>query len=145
MATVVSLDSPQAVLDYLNTITLPAVWDVLDKGGKYTVIDDLGAGVFAVDTYDNEDALETALAASIMHDIPVWAACSEALMRKWEPPDTVESLVIFADNDINFIGQMAANMLAHAMFERGISISVLTPDFSGEDFNDVLIDSLSDV
>ena len=91
------------------------------------------------------EGIETALAASIMHDIPVWAACSEALMRKWEPPDTVESLVIFADNDINFIGQMAANMLAHAMFERGISISVLTPDFSGEDFNDVLIDSLSDV
>ena len=42
MATVVTLYSPQAVLDYLNSITLPAEWWVIDKGGRINVLDDTG-------------------------------------------------------------------------------------------------------
>ncbi len=62
MATVVTLNSPQQVLDYLNSITLPAVYDVIDKGGKYTVIDNI-AGVYTITTVNDETELETALAA----------------------------------------------------------------------------------
>jgi len=63
MATVVSFDSPRQVLAFLNSITLPSVYAVIDKGSRYTIIDDLGAGSFAVTTHFDEDKLLDALAA----------------------------------------------------------------------------------
>jgi len=65
MATVATFNSPQEVVDYLNSITLPASWFIIDKGAKYTVIDELGVNNYSVVTVDGEDELETALAAAV--------------------------------------------------------------------------------
>ncbi len=65
MATVVTLKSPQAVLDYLNTIVFPTVGDIVDKGGKYTLTDEVSPGVFTVITYDGEDTLSNAIDAAV--------------------------------------------------------------------------------
>ena len=70
MANVTRLQSPQELLDYLNSITLPVGgfftegsiastgWDVIDTGGKYTVIEDTP---FKVTTVDSDADLLTFL------------------------------------------------------------------------------------
>ena len=61
MATVVTLNSPDEVLDYLNSITLPVEWEVIDKGARYTAIDEVGAQAFTVVTFHDEAKLLAAL------------------------------------------------------------------------------------
>ncbi len=63
MATVVTLNSPQALLDYLNSITIPTNpnWGVIDKGGKYTIIVNTG-GILDVVTHSSQQALEDFIA-----------------------------------------------------------------------------------
>jgi putative DNA primase/helicase len=46
------------------------------------------------------EGIETALSASMLHELPVWAALNTSLLTKFTPPDGVERLVIFADRDI---------------------------------------------
>ena len=58
------------------------------------------------------EGIETALAASIIHRIPVWATLSAGALTKWEPPLGVRSVVIFADLDATFTGQTSAYQLA---------------------------------
>jgi len=63
MATAVTLYSPQEVVDYLNSITLPAEWWVIDKGARITVIDDKGSE-WAVETLFDETAVLPVIAAA---------------------------------------------------------------------------------
>lgn len=65
MATAISFRSPQQLLDYINSITLPAEWRIIDKGAKFTVIDETSTGVFSVFTVNDETELKAALAASV--------------------------------------------------------------------------------
>ena len=61
MSTVKILNSPQEVVDYINSITLPTgLWDVIDWGARYTVIEDV-AGVWAVITTNDESELQFVL------------------------------------------------------------------------------------
>lgn len=60
MATVTTFKSPQALLDYINAITLPGSWEVIDKGSRYTVTSEIG-NVYTVTTFFSEDDLETFL------------------------------------------------------------------------------------
>jgi len=60
VAVAITLKDPQAVLDYLNSITLPAVWDVIDQGARFTIISD-NAGVFTVQTVFTTEQVVTAL------------------------------------------------------------------------------------
>lgn len=68
MAAVVNLESPQNVLDFLNSIAIPFAYEVLDRGSRYTIVDDLGSGVFSVETFFDEAALEVALNAALKID-----------------------------------------------------------------------------
>ena len=61
MSTVVTFNSPNQLKNYLNNITLPAVYDVIDKGARFTVIDELGANSYAVTTVFDEARLILAL------------------------------------------------------------------------------------
>ena len=98
------------------------------------------------------EGIETALAASIIHKIPVWATLSAGAMTKWEPPLGIRSVVIFADLDATFTGQTSAYQLATRLIrcewaDKGkkerIAVEVRSPLFSdtghyNDDWNDIL-------
>jgi putative DNA primase/helicase len=84
------------------------------------------------------EGIETALSASALYGLPVWACISAPLMAKWLPPEGCEEVAIFGDNDPKFAGQAAAYTLAHRLAVKGIVVTVHIPPIAGQDFNDVL-------
>lgn len=83
------------------------------------------------------EGIETAMAASAMFQIPVWAAISSSMMKKWLPPPGCEEIVIFGDNDRKFGGQAAAYHLAQRLAAQNLPVSqVLIPENPGEDWAD---------
>jgi putative DNA primase/helicase len=86
------------------------------------------------------EGIETAMAASLLFRVPVWATINANLMAKWIPPEGVEDVAIFADNDANFHGQYAAYSLAHRLAQQGLNATVNVPPVVGKDWNDVLLE-----
>lgn len=84
------------------------------------------------------EGIETAMSASALYDLPVWAAINSAILKKWLPPEGCTEVAIFGDNDPKFGGQAAAWALAHRLAVKGIDVSVHIPEQTGTDFNDVL-------
>ncbi len=83
------------------------------------------------------EGIETAMAASIMFEVPVWAAVSGVGLSKWTPPASARVIHIFADNDANFAGEAKAYALAHrltTLFKREVTVEV--PSSIGDDWND---------
>ena len=83
------------------------------------------------------EGIETALSASILHNMPVWATLNAGRLRVWQPPADVLTVVIFGDNDISCEGQEAAYSLGRRL-NRSIVAQVSIPDAPGTDWNDVL-------
>lgn len=100
----------------------------------------------AVRLYDHNGVLgiaegvENALAAHVLYKVPVWSALSEGGMQAFNPPPTVRTLHVFADNDRNHVGQAAAYALAKRLStaRQEIAVEVHVPTVEGQDFNDVL-------
>lgn len=83
------------------------------------------------------EGIETAMAASAMFDLPVWAAISAGMLRKWMPPEGCTDVAIFGDNDHKFAGQAAAYDLAHKLAARkNIAVTVHIPSVTGTDWAD---------
>jgi putative DNA primase/helicase len=82
------------------------------------------------------EGIETALSASVLFNIPVWAAISAPLLKKWRPPMGVQKVIIFGDNDENFTGQEAAYALARSL-SGDVEVEVKIPSIPGWDWNDV--------
>ncbi len=92
------------------------------------------------------EGIETALAASALFDIPVWAAISAEGMQQWEPPEGIETVVIFGDNDENYTGQNAAYALARKLAMGGVAVeSVAIPAKVGTDWADVAAEEFGHV
>ena len=87
------------------------------------------------------EGIETAIAASMLFDLPVWSALNTALLASWRPPEGVERVVIFGDHDRNYAGQAAAYGLAHRLHGR-VDIELKFPDEPG-DWNDALLSGLA--
>lgn len=83
------------------------------------------------------EGIETALAASILFDIPVWAALNANRLAAWQPPDSVREVVIFGDADANFAGQTAAFDL-EARIRGHVATHIEIPVGEGDDWCDVL-------
>ena len=83
------------------------------------------------------EGIETAMAASALFDMPVWAAINSNMLAKWWPPEGCEEVAIFGDNDPKFGGQAAAYHLAHRLAVKNIAATVHIPALAGEDWNDV--------
>lgn len=83
------------------------------------------------------EGIETAMSASALYSLPVWAAINSTLMTKWQAPEGCEEVAIFADNDAKFGGQSAAYQLAHRLACKGIAVTVHVPEMAGTDFNDI--------
>jgi putative DNA primase/helicase len=84
------------------------------------------------------EGIETALAASIMFGVPVWAALTADLLQAWEPPAGVETVMVFGDNDHSLTGQAAAFSLGRRLKAKRLSVMVEMPQRMGTDWNDVL-------
>lgn len=87
------------------------------------------------------EGIETALAAAKIDDIPVWACANANMLEKWRPPEGVEWVHIYADNDMNYTGQASAYKLANKLSLAGVKVQVLVPDIFG-DWNDVLVSDI---
>jgi putative DNA primase/helicase len=82
------------------------------------------------------EGVETALSAAALFNVPVWAAVSSVGLENWRPPAGVR-VVIFGDNDRNFVGQRAANNLAFRLTQEGFEVTTQIPPTAGDDWNDV--------
>jgi putative DNA primase/helicase len=82
------------------------------------------------------EGIETALSASALFEVPVWAALSAPLLKKWRPPAGITKVIIFGDNDSNFTGQEAAYSLARSL-AGDVEVEVKIPSIPGWDWNDV--------
>lgn len=80
------------------------------------------------------EGIETALSASIMHSVPVWAALNTSLLQKFEPPEQIGKLLIFSDRDI--AGLDAATKLMQKLQEK-VRLEIRTPQ--AKDWNDALM------
>lgn len=85
------------------------------------------------DTLGIAEGIETALSASIMHEVPTWAALNTSLLAKFAPPQNVKKLIIFADRDI--AGLDAAAKLMERLQGR-VRLEIRTP--RSKDWNDAL-------
>jgi putative DNA primase/helicase len=81
------------------------------------------------------EGIETALSVRQMFSIRCWSLINSVMMQKWNPPDGVEKIIIFGDNDKSFAGQAAAYKLANRLSAK-LSVEVKIPDQVG-DWNDV--------
>jgi len=85
------------------------------------------------------EGIETAIAASVMFKIPVWAAVNAQNLAKWKPPAITRSVTVFADNDESFTGHAASYTLAKRLtLQYGMNVQVLVPPVVGQDWADVL-------
>jgi len=83
------------------------------------------------------EGIETALSASLLLGIPVWACVNGGLLAKWRPPEEAHEIVVFGDNDTNYTGQAKAYELANRLevqFKR--RTKVMIPQIAGTDWND---------
>ena len=64
------------------------------------------------------EGLETALAASALSGMPVWACLSATLLRRFEPPSGVRLLTIWVDKDRSGTGERAAAALRDRLVPR---------------------------
>ena len=88
------------------------------------------------------EGIETALSASLIHRVPVWAGLSTNGLIKWEPPKGVKHVLVFGDADKSFAGQSKAFGLAYRLRQEGLGVDVMMPPEIGEDWNDVLVSEL---
>lgn len=85
------------------------------------------------------EGIETAIAASMLHDMPVWSALDAGKLAKWQPPAQCRSVVIFADNDAHGKGVECAETLCSRLTMEGLQVTIRAPEAVGEDWNDVLL------
>lgn len=83
------------------------------------------------------EGIETALSASVLFELPVWAAISAIGLERWTPPEGITEVIIFGDNDRSATGQAAAWNLAKRLIASGIVVEVRIPEPAGTDWNDL--------
>lgn len=83
------------------------------------------------------EGIETALAASLLFGVPVWAGVSAHGLVIFAPPPSVRNVYVFADNDESQTGQKAAAQLAERLTRQGFTVRTHTPSTIG-DWNDQL-------
>ncbi|UAJ12737.1 DUF7146 domain-containing protein [Glacieibacterium megasporae] len=83
------------------------------------------------------EGIETALAASKIHCIPVWAVLGNERFGLVTIPPRVERLVILADNDAG--GARAAQLALDGQHSDGRTIDVIWPPSAHNDWADVLM------
>lgn len=83
------------------------------------------------------EGVETAIAASMLFRMPVWATCGAARLGRVWLPDVVESVIVFGDNGRT--GRDLGRAAEATLIERGFQAMAVFPDVMFGDFNDQLI------
>ena len=83
------------------------------------------------------EGLETSMCARALFGLPVWSGICAEGVKAWEPPEGVRQVVIFADNDENFVGLAAAYEKARVLHRKGFEVEVQIPPDVGTDWADV--------
>jgi putative DNA primase/helicase len=87
------------------------------------------------------EGVETALSASAIDGITVWAALNASLLARFEPPRNVERLRVYADRDD--VGLTAARRLTERL-QGHVCVDLRIPPPPAKDWNDVLVAPPSD-
>lgn len=106
----------------------------LPQGSAIRLSDYHGEGPLGI-----AEGIETALSASSIFEMPVWAAINAQNMAKWAPPEGCQDVAIFADHDLTFAGQAAGYQLANRLTLAGIAVTIHIPPTPGHDWNDELL------
>jgi putative DNA primase/helicase len=89
------------------------------------------------------EGIETALSAWKLFGVPTWSLISTVGMVNWIPPEEVETVVVYADNDENYAGQASAYGVANKLVTRyGKKVEIRIPPRKGWDWNDTLLNQL---
>jgi phage/plasmid primase-like uncharacterized protein len=99
---------------------MPA-WGEL-RGAAIRLFDLDDSGVLCV-----AEGIETALAVHAITRAPTWSCVNATLMELLEVPDSVHTVVIWADKDPNGRGKLAADMLADRMEAKKKSVVIFLP------------------
>lgn len=83
------------------------------------------------------EGIETALAVQKKTGLAAFAAINAGNLEVFEPPECVDHVIIFADNDLNFAGQKSAYVLANRLSLKGFIVDVKIPERVGTDYADV--------
>ena len=83
------------------------------------------------------EGIETAICASKLFGLPVWAGISANGLQSWELPEGTKQVGIFSDNDASFTGQAAAFHTAKKLTQSGLEVEVFIPPSVGSDWCDV--------
>ena len=84
------------------------------------------------------EGIESAYAGGQNCGYPAFASTNAHCLENFIPPNGVECVMIYGDNDASFTGQAAAYVLAKKMKMKGIKAYVFIPEEIGEDWNDQL-------
>jgi len=91
------------------------------------------------------EGVETALAASVLHGIPVWAAANAWMLEEFVPPEGITKVIVFADKDRSGRGETSARKLVESLWKRGIQATIEIPNLpiepgkKGVDWADALL------
>lgn len=83
------------------------------------------------------EGIETCMAATLIFGTPTWSLLNAGNLASWWPPQGVESVTVYGDNDRNFVGQSAAYRLAERLASKFL-VSVKIPPNDGHDWADEL-------
>jgi putative DNA primase/helicase len=81
------------------------------------------------------EGIETALAAAVLDEVPVWASLNAPLLARFDPPAGVLLLRVYADRDK--AGHTAALQLMQRL-QRRLQVEIRVPSAPAKDWNDVL-------
>lgn len=81
------------------------------------------------------EGIETALSATVLHNIPVWSCLNAGQLERFTPPAGVTELHVFADRDV--AGLTAAGKLLERL-QGQIALKLRLPPHDCKDFNDAL-------
>ncbi len=84
--------------------------------------------------------VETALSATELFDVPVWAVISAYNYKGFAVPEGVKKIIFFGDNDSDFISQREIFTAATKLKQENpqLEIEVKLPEEKGANWNDVL-------
>ncbi len=85
------------------------------------------------------ESIENALSVTASCGIPAWAALSAGGVRALVLPPEVTKVLICADNDVNGVGQRAAQDAADRFLAEGRRVRVAIPPEANTDVNDLLL------